>query len=194
MITSSFLLFVFLGLFSPGPNVIMLIASGARFGVRRTIPHIAGVVFGVGLLAGTTGMGLGFLIMTLPQVNIVLRLLAAGWIFYLGFRLYASLDLPSSARREKPFTFVEAVLFQLVNPKVWAVAMAASGGFSLGLAPAFEGMRMALAFAGINLMVCTFYTISGGVFGRLFATPVLWRRFMVTMAILMGLSGLTVFL
>jgi threonine/homoserine/homoserine lactone efflux protein len=71
--------FVFAGLFSPGPNVILLTASGARFGFRRTIPHVLGVAAGVGVTSGVTGFGLGALLVAQPALTFVLKLIAAGW-------------------------------------------------------------------------------------------------------------------
>ncbi len=187
-------LFVLVGLASPGPNIVMLLASGARFGFRRTLPHVIGIALGVAVTAGLTGLGLGALILRYPTVSFGLKLLAAGWIFYLGYRLYSSLNVPKSESRDKPFTVFEAVLFQWVNPKVWAVAMAAAAGYGLGLPPAHEGLRLALTFGGINLFVCLFYANAGNWLAKFFDTPVLWHRFMTVMAALMALSGLAIFL
>lgn len=79
--------FVFLGLFSPGPNVILLTASGARFGFRRTVPHILGVALGVGVIAGLTGLGLAALLFSLPGLGMALRLVAFGWILWMAWQL-----------------------------------------------------------------------------------------------------------
>lgn len=187
-------MFVLVGLASPGPNVIMLIASGARFGFRRTLPHVMGVALGVGVTAGLTGMGLGALILRYPTVSFGLKLLAAGWILYLGYRLYRSLNVPKTESRDRPFTIFEAVLFQWVNPKVWAIAMAAAAGYGLGQPPFQEGLRLALAFGGLNLFVCLFYANAGSWLAKFFNTPVLWHRFMTVMAALMASSALAIFL
>lgn len=188
-----FYLFVFVGLASPGPNIVMLIASGARFGFRRTLPHVIGIAGGVSITAGLTGLGLGALMLRYPAVSFTLKLIAASWIFYLGYKLYKSLNAPEAESTDRPFTVLEAALFQWVNPKVWAVALAAGAGYGLGQPPLQEAFRMAIAFGGVNLMVCLFYTGAGNGLGRLFNTPALWHRFMTVMAILMGLSGLAVF-
>ena len=187
-------MFVLVGLASPGPNIVMLLASGARFGFRRTLPHVAGIALGVAVTAGLTGLGLGALILKYPTVSFGLKLLAAGWIFYLGYRLYRSLNVPEAESRDRPFTIFEAVLFQWVNPKVWAVAMAAAAGYGLGQPPFQEGLRLALTFGGINLFVCLFYANAGNWLAKFFSTPVLWHRFMTVMAALMALSGLAIFL
>jgi len=189
-----FYMFVLVGLASPGPNIVMPIASGARFGFRRTLPHVFGIALGVAVTAGLTGLGLGALILRYPTISFGLKLLAAGWVFYLGYRLYRSLNVPKSESRDRPFTIFEAVLFQWVNPKVWAIAMAAAAGYGLGQPPVQEGLRLALAFGGINLFVCLFYANAGNWLAKFFNTPVLWRRFMTVMAALMALSGLAIFL
>ena len=187
-------MFVLVGLASPGPNIVLLLASGARFGFRRTLPHVIGIALGVAVTAGLTGLGLGALKLRYPTVSFGLKLLAAGWIFYLGYRLYRSLNVPKAESRDRPFTIFEAVLFQWINPKVWAVAMAAAAGYGLGQPPAQEGLRLALTFGGINLFVCLFYTNAGSWLAKLFNTPVLWHRFMTVMAALMALSALAIFL
>ncbi|MFV2034322.1 MAG: LysE family translocator, partial [Halocynthiibacter sp.] len=114
-------IFIFLGLFSPGPNVILLTASGARFGFRATVPHALGVILGVGVIAGVTGLGVGALLQRVPTFGFALKLLAAAWILWMAYRLYASTKHPRTKTRDKPFSFVEAMLFQWINPKVWAV-------------------------------------------------------------------------
>ncbi|MGE4610343.1 MAG: LysE family translocator [Paracoccaceae bacterium] len=189
-----FYVFVLVGLASPGPNIVLLLSSGARFGFRRTLPHVLGIAIGVSVTAGLTGLGLGALILKYPTISVALKLLAAGWIFFLGYRLYNSLNVPKAESKDRPITIFEAVLFQWINPKVWAVAMAAAAGYGLGQPPLQEGLRMALAFGGINVMVCLFYANAGNWLARFFNTPVLWRRFMTVMAVMMGLSGLAIFL
>ncbi|MEO1919153.1 MAG: LysE family transporter [Paracoccaceae bacterium] len=189
-----FYVFVLVGLSSPGPNIVLLLASGARFEFRRTLPHVVGIAIGISVTAGLTGLGLGALILKYPTVSFALKLLAAGWIFYLGYRLYSSLNVPKVESKDLPLTIIEAVLFQWINPKVWAIAMAAAAGYGLGQPPLREGLRMALTFGGFNLMVCLFYANTGNWLARFFDTPVLWHRFMTVMAVLVGLSGLATFL
>ena len=114
--------FVFLGLFSPGPNVILLTASGARFGFQRTLPHLAGVVLGVGIIAGLTAFGLGAILIAMPQLTLALKGIAAVWILWMAWRLWSS-EARLSDASDAPMTFTQAVLFQWLNPKIWAVAL-----------------------------------------------------------------------
>lgn len=182
--------FVFFGLFSPGPNVILLTASGARFGLRSTLPHLFGVVCGVGITAGLTGFGIGALLQSAPTLGLVLRVASAIWIAYMAYRLWFT-EAGAQSKRQRPMTFVEAVLFQWVNPKVWAVALAAVGGFPSDLGPAGEAMRLASAFSGINLGVCLFWTVFGTFLAMLLQSPARWRLFNRAMALaLAGFSAM----
>lgn len=183
--------FVFLGLFSPGPNVILLTASGARFGFRPTLPHLAGVVVGVGITAGLTGAGIGAALATMPRLEMLLRIAAAGWILYMAWRLWFA-RRPDADPAARPMSFIEAVLFQWVNPKVWAVALAAASAYPGGLSPLWEGLRLGSAFSGINFGVCLFWTAAGTLLAYLLQSPLAWRVFNRIMAT--ALAGFAVLL
>ncbi len=186
--------FVFAGLFSPGPNVILVTSSGARFGLRRTLPHIAGIVVGVGVTSGLTALGVGALLMSMPGLTFALRLAAAGWILWMAWVLFMSTRRPQVAAHARPMRFHEAVLFQWVNPKVWAIALAAASGYAAGLPPMQEAARLAAAFSGINLFVCFFWTLAGTALAWLLTTPARWRAFTTVMAALLAASAGMVFL
>ncbi len=187
--------FMCLGLFSPGPNVIMLTASGARFGFRRSLPHLFGVVIGVGVIGAVTGLGVGALILANPELALVLKSLAAGWILYMAWNYFNATRRPAAQAKDdgKPMTLLQAALFQWINPKVWAVAFAASAGYGAGLGPVLESARLATAFSGVNLFVCLFWTSAGALLTTLLSSPARWKVFMRIMAVLLALSALMVF-
>ena len=184
--------FVFLGLFSPGPNVILLTASGARFGFRRTLPHLAGVVLGVGIIAGITGLGIGALLLARPGLTLALKIGAALWILVMARRLW--LSAPGQGRNSaRPMTLIEAVLFQGVNPKVWAVALAATA-FVAPLAPLGKAATLGLTFSGMNLFVCLFWSAAGALLSTLLSDPARWQILARGMAVLLALFAGLVFL
>ena len=187
-------LFVFAGLFTPGPNVILLTASGARFGMARTLPHVAGVALGVGITAGLTGAGIGAVLLGRPALEWGLKLAACAWILWMAWGLARRARRPRVEGRDRPFTLIEAVLFQWVNPKVWAVALAAASGYAAGLPPLAEGARLGAAFAGINLGVCLFWTGAGHLLTALLSSNAAWAIFLRIMAAALALSALAVFL
>ncbi|MDG4646869.1 LysE family transporter [Roseibacterium sp. SDUM158017] len=188
-------LFVFFGLVSPGPNVILLTASGARFGFRATLPHVAGVALGVGIIAGLAGLGVGALLAEWPVVRGALGLAAAGWIVYMAARLWRS-EPAGAARADdaRPWGVTQAILFQWVNPKVWAIAMAAASGYGAGLTPLDEAQRLAIAFSALNLLVCLFWSYAGSLLALLLSNAGAWRIFARVMATGLGASAVMVFL
>ncbi len=187
--------FVFLGLFTPGPNVIMLTASGARFGFVRTLPHLFGVVLGVGITAGVTALGVGALVAASPVLNTLLRLGAGAFILWMAWGLWQASAKPRAAHDpdDKPLSFFGAVLFQWINPKVWAVAFAASAGYGAGQAAWFEAARLGVAFSSLNLGVCLFWTAAGSLLTALLAAPAAWKVFLRLMAVLLAASALLIF-
>ena len=76
--------------FLPSPNVVLLTASGARFGFKATVPHILGVALGVGFIAGLTGLGIGILILIKPWLIFSLKVIAAFWILWMAWGLWQS--------------------------------------------------------------------------------------------------------
>ena len=188
----SLYLFVFLGLFSPGPNVILLTASGARYGFARTIPHILGVVLGVGVIAAFAGLGLGVVILEYPMLRVIISFVAAGWIGYLAWRLWQT-TAPQHTDADRPFTFLQAVLFQWVNPKLWGVAMTAIAFVPVTYAPTQTAMAMGVAFAGVNLFVCAFWTVFGQGLSGVLNSPRGFQIFLRIMAVFLLLSALMIF-
>lgn len=192
MLDLTLLGFVFFGLFSPGPNVILLTASGGRFGFRATIPHILGVALGVGVIAGITGLGVGAMLTAMPTLALVLKIAASIWILWMAWGLWHAKPM-RKGDADKPFTFVQAVLFQWINPKIWAVALSATA--YVAAEPALtQAIKLASAFSGTNLGVCVFWTMAGTLLGRLLSAPIAWRIFMRTMAVALAVFSGMVFL
>lgn len=190
---SPLITFLIAGLASPGPNVIMLTASGARFGARATWPHLVGVVLGVGVIGAISGLGVGTVLLARPSLAFTLQIVSAIWILWMAFTLLRQGNVSKANRTERPLRIFEAILFQWVNPKVWAVALAASSGYSIGLPPAEDAFRLALAFSGVNFFVCIFWTYSGQLLARLLNSEKAWQIFRITMATFLALSALLIF-
>lgn len=186
-------LFIFAGLFSPGPNVVMLTTSGARFGFRATLPHLLGVPVGTGLLAAASVLGVQSILFALPVMEFTIKLISAFWILWLSWKLINA-SRAKAQDRDRPFTFFQAILFQVVNPKVWAVALAASAGFSIDLNTWAEAVRLFLGFSLINLFVCLFWTTAGHLLAGYLQRPVIWRTFMTVMAAMMASSAALIFI
>ncbi len=186
--------FVFAGLFSPGPNVILLTASGARFGFRATLPHVMGVAIGVGVTSGLTALGMGALLLAAPMLKLGLQIAAAGWILWMAFKLLTADKAKQQSAGERPWGFFRAALFQWVNPKVWAIALSATIAYPAGLPPLQDAMRLASTFSGINLGVCLFWSFAGSLLTYLLTSDKAWGLFNTGMAAILAASAVMVFL
>jgi threonine/homoserine/homoserine lactone efflux protein len=186
------LVFIFAGLFSPGPNVVLLTTSGARFGFWATLPHLLGVPIGTGLLAAASVLGVQSVLFAAPMMAFTIKVISALWILLLSWKLINA-SRATAQHRDRPFTFFEAILFQVLNPKVWAVALAASAGFSIELNIWAEAARLFLGFSMINLFVCLFWTSAGHLLAGYLQRPVIWRTFMTVMAAMMASSATLIF-
>ena len=115
--------FAFASSITPGPNNMMLMASGANYGLSRSWLHIAGIGAGFALMICLAGLGLSQLFELFPVLETVLKVGAAIYMTYLAWKIATaapSLDAPEGGR---PFSFIQAAAFQWVNPKAWAMAL-----------------------------------------------------------------------
>ena len=114
---------------TPGPNNMMVLASGVRFGTRRTLPLILGITVGMAVLFGATGSGLGAAFKALPLLALVLRLLSAGFLLWLAWKIATAGPLKQDHNDLKILGFPTGVGFQWINPKAWAAAMTAASTY-----------------------------------------------------------------
>ena len=123
-------LFGFTAAVTPGPNNVMLTASGAAFGFLRTIPHVSGIVVGFPLMVFAVGLGLGKIFELYPQIHLTLKYIGAAYLLYLAWRIALAGRPGGGEARARPLTFLEAAAFQWVNPKAWMIAISAIPAFT----------------------------------------------------------------
>ncbi|MHC0054360.1 LysE family translocator [Actibacterium sp. D379-3] len=179
--------FAFVSSITPGPNNLMLMASGANFGFRRSIPHMLGIAIGFTVMVVLVGIGLAQIFDAVPVSYTLLRIFSVAYLLYLAWKI-ANAGAPEAARTTgRPFTFLQAALFQWVNPKAWAMALTAISVY----APA-QDLRavtlVALTFGLINLPSVSTWTILGQQMRRFLTGPLRLRLFNVTMALLLVAS------
>ncbi len=124
------LLFSFVSSVTPGPNNIMLLASGVNFGFKKTIPHMFGIAFGFGLLLLGVGLGLKELFEQVPSVQLIIKILGVVYMVYLAWQIANSGPVEAGEAGGKPMTFLAAAAFQWVNPKAWVMAIYAMTVFT----------------------------------------------------------------
>jgi len=124
--------FAFITSVTPGPNNIMLTASGANFGITRTLPHIAGIVFGIALMNILIGLGLGAVFQQYPVIQKVLKIGGSAYLIWLAVKLLRFSYVDEGGDSEgRPFSFLQAATFQYINPKAWVMVISANASFTL---------------------------------------------------------------
>lgn len=178
---------------TPGPNVVLVTASAANFGFRRTIPQMLGITFGFGTIVLATGLGLAGVVQAEPRLHAVLKYAGAAYLLYLAWRIGRA-DPAAASARARPISFVEAMLFTWVNPKVWVSALGAAAAFTtIGGDLLHESSVIAAVLAAFCLISVVAWAAFGTAIGRYLASPRARRIFNWSMAALLALSLIPVF-
>jgi threonine/homoserine/homoserine lactone efflux protein len=155
-------LFAFVSSITPGPNNVMLSASGVVFGFKRTIPHLFGVWVGFALLLASCGGGVGMLIERLPALDGALKLIGSAYLLYLAWTMRAAFEPRGKDGSGRPLRFHEAVAFQFVNPKAWVMAITAVAVFGPNLEPRWLAIAsVCLVFSIVNLPCIASWAVLG---------------------------------
>lgn len=186
-ILTALVAFAFVSSITPGPNNMMLMASGANFGLVRTIPHMLGVALGFVAMVVLVGAGLIGLFDAMPISYVILKVISVLYLLYLAWKIAWAAPMDSSAEAGRPMTFMQAALFQWVNPKAWTMAVTALAVY----APAQEIwaiLAVAAVFGMVNLPSVGVWTVLGVQVRRLLTRPARLRAFNITMAFLLVAS------
>ena len=178
--------FAFVSSITPGPNNLMLMASGANFGLLRTLPHMLGVGIGFMVMVLLVGAGLVQLFDAYPLSHTVLKVVSVLYLTWLAWKIAMAApkapDAPETAGR--PMTFLQAALFQWVNPKAWAMALTAITNYAPDRS-FWSVALVALVFGIINIPCVGSWTILGQEMRRFLTNPGRLRAFNWTMAVLL---------
>ena len=180
-------LFAFVSSITPGPNNLMLMASGANFGFRRTIPHMLGVALGFVFMFLLLGAGLVRAFDTYPGLYTGLKVLSIVYLLYLAWKIAHSAPVHGTTAAGDPLTFLQAAAFQWVNPKAWAMALNAISAYTPNQSMAAVVLAASL-FGAINLPSVGSWTILGKQMTRVLTNPGRMVAFNRTMAALLVLS------
>jgi len=179
--------FAFVTSITPGPNNLMLMASGANFGVRRTVPHMLGVALGFMLMAALVGAGLAQVFVAAPQLYAVLKVASVAYLLVLAWKIATAPPPGDAARAGRPMTFLTAAAFQWVNPKAWAMALTAVSVYAPS--QAIGGiLAVAAVFGAVNLPSVGAWAVLGQGMRRVLTSPARLRAFNVGMAVLLVAS------
>jgi len=190
----AFIAFAFVTSVTPGPNNMMLLASGVNFGLRRSVPHMLGISLGFMVLVMCVGFGLGQVFEQVPALYTVLRYLGAAYLLYLAWKIAGS-GAPDGNGSEtgKPFTFLQAAAFQWVNPKAWVMAIGAITTYTPQDNFLINVLLIAGLFALVNCPSVGLWTVAGSLLRNWLRNPRVLRAFNIGMAVLLVASLYPIF-
>jgi threonine/homoserine/homoserine lactone efflux protein len=179
--------FAFVTSITPGPNNMMLIASGANFGFWRSVPHMLGISLGHMAMTLIVGLGLAGVVQQEPRILIVLKWVSVAYLLWLAWKLANAAAPGAAATGARPMTFLGAALFQWVNPKAWTMSLGAVSAYATNPTPMVVAL-IAATFAVINLPSVSVWTIAGQELRRFLTSPARLTAFNWTMAALLVAS------
>lgn len=176
--------FCFVSSITPGPNNLMLLASGVNFGFRRTVPHMIGIAAGFASLLLGVGFGLGALLSAYPPLHLALKVAGGSYLLYLAWRIAVSRSIATGAPdKAQPMRFAEAAAFQWINPKAWVMAVTAMAVYTDPTAPFMSVLLVALVFTIVNLPSVSVWTGFGMALRGFLADPARLRWFNIAMGL-----------
>lgn len=185
---TALLVFSFVSSATPGPNNIMLFASGVNFGLRRTWPHAFGISVGFGVLLACIGFGLGYVLESVPVLFTLIKVGGGLYMLYLAWRIANSGPVETGERTARPMTFMEAALFQWVNPKAWVMGLVAMAAYTGEGNYTVNVWIVVFAFCIVNFPSVTLWAGFGTAMREFLRDPAKLRLFNGLMALALIIS------
>lgn len=180
--------FAFVSSITPGPNNLMLLASGTNFGFWRTLPHMLGIALGFCFLLLCTGFGLGQLLERAPILHTMLKVAGASYLVYLAWRIANSGPVENAETVGRPMRFIEAAAFQWVNPKAWVMAIGSMTAYTNPSAYGLSVLLVAIVFTSVNFPGIAVWCGMGLALRRFLSDPWRLKIFNRSMAVLLVVS------
>lgn len=183
----SMLGFLWVAAITPGPNNMLLTASGANFGFWRTLPLMIGIMIGMQVMLLMVAFGVGGLILLYPALHLILKIAGSLYLLWLAWKIATAAyeRLETSVAPPQPIRLYQGWLLQFLNPKAWLMALGAVASFSL----AGEGynqsvIAISIGIVLVNLVSGVIWLGFGTMIGRLLRSKKAWIIFNVSMGLL----------
>lgn len=176
---------------TPGPNNIMVTASGANFGYRATLPHIFGIVGGTSFQVALACLGLGAIFTEIPLLHSILSWVGLAYMLFLAWKM---LGLKAAGEKQvgRPLKFIQAALFQLVNPKAWIITVTVASVFLPKTEIIFPTLIVVVTSAALTFTSTTIWSIFGSLLRNLLKNPKNQFIFNIIMAVLLLITAIMV--
>lgn len=178
---SALILFALVSSGTPGPNNLMLMASGANYGFARSLPHMLGISVGFSGMIVLVGAGLLQVFDTYPITALLLKTVSVVYLSYLAWKIATAAPIKKESRHGTPMTFLQAAAFQWINPKAWAMALTALSVYAPSQTLVAFAL-VALVFGLVNLPAIAIWTLMGQQMARVLTNPLRLQIFNWSMA------------
>ena len=183
--------FAFVTSVTPGPNNLMLMASGANFGLRRTLPHMLGVALGFGVMVLVLGLGVGRILDAAPGLALAMKALSLGYMLWLAWKIaHAAAPESTAGATGRPMRFLAACAFQWVNPKAWMMGVNTAILFLPSGSGWWTAASLALVCIAVNLPCVAVWAVAGDRLRHRLHDPLALRAFNLSMAALLAGTAL----
>lgn len=187
---ASLIAFALIGTLTPGGATVLIAASGARFGFRSSMPLLVGIVIGLASLVALAGAGIGALLQSAPTLQLLMRTAGSAYLLWLAWKI-AHTGAPDIEGRAtaQPESVLSGLVLLWLNPKGWTMALGASAAYSeLTTSPTSLALVLGAVFAVASTLALTFWCASGLMLSRTLKTERQWQLLNLTLAVLLVLS------
>ena len=191
----AFVIFANVMAFTPGPNNIMVLSSGLTYGLRPTLPHVAGIGIGVGFMVAAVGLGFGAIFLAYPVLQTILKYAGAAYLIYLAAVIaMAEPVAPGQDNWRRPMTFWGAAMFQWVNVKGWVMVIGTITAYAGIASFPWNNVIQVLLCLLLGVAATSIWALSGSSLRSLMTSPGAQRAFNIVMALLLLASLYPVFM
>jgi threonine/homoserine/homoserine lactone efflux protein len=191
----AFVIFALVMYLTPGPNNVMLLSSGLTYGFRRTLPHIAGITFGMAFMIAAVGLGLGTIFIAYPLLRTILKYAGAAYLIYLAAAIAMSGMAPSAQDNARgPMTFWGAAVFQWVNIKGWVMVIGTITAYAAIASFPWNIVLQTTISLVIGAVATVVWALFGSALRPVLRSPGAVRAFNIAMAVLLLASLYPVFM
>ncbi|GAB59960.1 LysE family translocator [Rheinheimera nanhaiensis] len=189
------LFFAFSTTITPGPNNVMIMSSGVNYGIKASLPHWLGICVGFPLMVLLVGLGFGVVFERYPHLHQLIKVLGVAYLLWLAWRIASAEPKAIEQGKSKPFSFMQAALFQWINGKAWVMASGAIAAFTtVGGVYWLEVSIITAAFLLVAFPCVGVWLVFGAVLRKVLTKALFQRLFNITMAIILVLSVVPVLL
>ncbi|MFR0673260.1 LysE family translocator [Enterobacterales bacterium AW_CKDN230030176-1A_HGKHYDSX7] len=190
-VSLSFLLFALVASISPGPSNVLILAEGARVGTRRTLPLVLAACVSAAAVVLVVGLGLGTVLARYPLVEQAMAWFGVLWLSLMAWQMLRAAGQPLQADAAPRHGLMSLAALQVINPKVWMMAMAVIGVFALpsGQDPAITVAWLAAAFLLVAVPCMTLWAALGAASASWLHSPQALKRLHQALALLLLASA-----